>query len=603
MSLKVKLISCISLFMLMIGVLIIGVFAATQTINLKGTVNFDIDDTTLYVKDIRVQTESTGEPETIENFIPGYINQSVDLNLGTVSSSSGTVNVYFDFINTTSTAYTATATGGSDVVLSTSGIINGDAVSITNVPIYDGISGTIILTIKFTGGTSGDVSLDGIVITIEEVTIVEVSSSDPNLGTAEGGGIVEIGDEVTLTADFTGNADADFLGWRAGSVAGELVSTMPEYTFILGDNTPFTYYAVFTEPNTGITYDNSLSDPGETAIDAGTNMSPGGVFASALDNGFLQVPAMIYRDEEFIVSEIEGISIDGAFVNVTGSLTSLILPDSIESIGNFAFFYCSKITSLKLPSNLKTIGNYAFGNCSGLTSITIPEGVTSIGSSAFTVCENLNTIIFEEQEGWNCVSYQTGTAAVEISSTDLSNHSTAASYLNSTYSNYYWTRIIYNGVEFSIIDETSNVEVTVYNGYSTNVVIPSKVSKVGDYWVAGDSYIVTSIGDSAFENNSSLMSVIIPEGVTSIGNSAFRDCFALTSITIPSSVTSIGYRAFNGCGGLETITFNTPYSWQISSSSSFSSISATPTASQIQTNALTYLTNTYRNYYWRAVVE
>ena len=603
MSLKVKLISCISLFMLMIGVLVIGVFAATQTINLKGTVNFDIDDTTLYVKDIRVQTESTGEPETIENFIPGYINQSVDLNLGTVSSSSGTVNVYFDFINTTSTAYTATATGGSDVVLSTSGIINGDAVSITNVPIYDGISGTIILTIKFTGGTSGDVSLDGIVITIEEVTIVEVSSSDPNLGTAEGGGIVEIGDEVTLTADFTGNADADFLGWRAGSVAGELVSTMPEYTFILGDNTPFTYYAVFTEPNTGITYDNSLSDPGETAIDAGTNMSPGGVFASALDNGFLQVPAMIYRDEEFIVSEIEGISIDGAFVNVTGSLTSLILPDSIESIGNFAFFYCSKITSLKLPSNLKTIGNYAFGNCSGLTSITIPEGVTSIGSSAFTVCENLNTIIFEEQEGWNCVSYQTGTAAVEISSTDLSNHSTAASYLNSTYSNYYWTRIIYNGVEFSIIDETSNVEVTVYNGYSTNVVIPSKVSKVGDYWVAGDSYIVTSIGDSAFENNSSLMSVIIPEGVTSIGNSAFRDCFALTSITIPSSVTSIGYRAFNGCGGLETITFNTPYSWQISSSSSFSSISATPTASQIQTNALTYLTNTYRNYYWRAVVE
>ena len=603
MSLKIKLISCISLFMLMIGVLVIGVFAATQTINLKGTVNFDIDDTTLYVKDIRVQTESTGEPETIENFIPGYINQSVDLNLGTVSSSSGTVNVYFDFVNATSTAYTATATGGSDVVLSTSGIINGDAVSITNVPIYDGISGTIILTIKFTGGTSGDVSLDGIVITIEEVTIVEVSSSDPNLGTAEGGGIVEIGDEVTLTADFTGNADADFLGWRAGSVAGELVSTMPEYTFILGDNTPFTYYAVFTEPNTGITYDNSLSDPGETAIDAGTNMSPGGVFASALDNGFLQVPAMIYRDEEFIVSEIEGISIDGAFVNVTGSLTSLILPDSIESIGNFAFFYCSKITSLKLPSNLKTIGNYAFGNCSGLTSITIPEGVTSIGSSAFTVCENLNTIIFEEQEGWNCVSYQTGTAAVEISSTDLSNHSTAASYLNSTYSNYYWTRIIYNGVEFSIIDETSNVEVTVYNGYSTNVVIPSKVSKVGDYWVAGDSYIVTSIGDSAFENNSSLMSVIIPEGVTSIGNSAFRDCFALTSITIPSSVTSIGYRAFNGCGGLETITFNTPYSWQISSSSSFSSISATPTASQIQTNALTYLTNTYRNYYWRAVVE
>ena len=56
MSLKIKLISCISLFMLMIGVLIIGVFAATQTINLKGNVEFNVSDTTLYVKDIRLQT-------------------------------------------------------------------------------------------------------------------------------------------------------------------------------------------------------------------------------------------------------------------------------------------------------------------------------------------------------------------------------------------------------------------------------------------------------------------------------------------------------------------------------------------------------------------
>ena len=94
MSLKVKLISVISLLVLMLGVLIIGVYAATQTINLRGSVEFDIGDTSLYVRDIRIQTETTGQAATIENFMPGYINQSIELNLGTVASNSGSVNVY-----------------------------------------------------------------------------------------------------------------------------------------------------------------------------------------------------------------------------------------------------------------------------------------------------------------------------------------------------------------------------------------------------------------------------------------------------------------------------------------------------------------------------
>ena len=73
----------------------------------------------------------------------------------------------------------------------------------------------------------------------------------------------------------------------------------------------------------------------------------------------------------------------------------------------------------------------------------------------------------------------------------------------------------------------------IYNGRTMNVVV---------------------IGNSAFENCSSLTSVTISSGVISIGNQAFQGCTSLTSITIPNSVTSIGYYAFSGCIGLTSIT-------------------------------------------------
>ena len=108
-----------------------------------------------------------------------------------------------------------------------------------------------------------------------------------------------------------------------------------------------------------------------------------------------------------------------------------------------------------------------------------------------------------------------------------------------------------DGIYYSTLtDKTNEVEVT-YRGssyyeyddeYSGFVTIPSAVT------YSGITYSVTSIGERAFFNCSSLTSITIPNSVTSIGDRAFMGCSSLTSITIPNSVTSIGENVFNATG-------------------------------------------------------
>ena len=64
----------------------------------------------------------------------------------------------------------------------------------------------------------------------------------------------------------------------------------------------------------------------------------------------------------------------------------------VTSIGNYAFYLCSKLTSVTIPNSVTSIGEGAFQSCSGLTSVTIPNSVTSIGGSAFYGCSGLTSV-------------------------------------------------------------------------------------------------------------------------------------------------------------------------------------------------------------------
>ena len=232
---------------------------------------------------------------------------------------------------------------------------------------------------------------------------------------------------------------------------------------------------------------------------------------------------------------------EGAFADCF-ALEKAVIPGGVQEIGKDAFSNCAKLEDLQLPSSLTTIGGSAFWNCTSLYSLTIPENVTTIGEQAFKGCTGIYEIYNLNK------TPQTITANVfeglTLSKINL--------YVPPTRKNAYeakdvWknfnvkeSKAVVGGLCYMVNPATRTAQLTFdelipmpYAGLSGKVTVPASII------YNNVSYDVTEIGNYAFQGNTTITEIVLPEGIKTIGADCFERMTKLTKVNIPQTVESI----------------------------------------------------------------
>lgn len=261
-------------------------------------------------------------------------------------------------------------------------------------------------------------------------------------------------------------------------------------------------------------------------------------------------------------------ALPAGFGNIT-TLSSIQLPDSIESIQNNAFYGCTALSSISLSASLNTIGNSVFRDCSSLLSIVIPEAVTVINDYTFYNCSALTSITLPnsiQSIGMcalaGCSSLESFTVPDSLQSSEYGAFGGCTG-LTAVYAN----PSLFAGISFH--ERSSNPLSEAHYLYTkdpipqlvTELIIPNTITTISNSIFAGCQCITSIIVPSsvevieydAFGSCSSLVSVTLSSGLKTLKNEVFRYDNSLTTITIPETIESFKGSTFYGCQNLQTV--------------------------------------------------
>ena len=207
------------------------------------------------------------------------------------------------------------------------------------------------------------------------------------------------------------------------------------------------------------------------------------------------------------------------------------IPDSVDTIGSGAFFYCQDLERITLPSALQTLSSVTFYGCAALSEVTFPASLKTIESSVFDGCRNLSEVKLPasltaiQSSVFHRCSAQT---VFYDGSLEQWNHITA----DNDVLGYSCPSLVmddYTAQFIPVEDDPDHpfpgpppktVTITKYTGTESTVILPSTIS----------SWPVTKVGEDALKDNTTITSVTIPASVTEIGSNAFAGCTNLTSV-------------------------------------------------------------------------
>ena len=262
----------------------------------------------------------------------------------------------------------------------------------------------------------------------------------------------------------------------------------------------------------------TLGDDGVcTVCQLPVSATPGVIYDKSADGTYAEVVGYNGTVTKVkIAEEYQGLPVKNIYDNAfksNSTIKSIVIPDSVITIGDYAFYNCYSLTSVVIPDSVTSIGSSAFDNCDSLTSVVIPDSVTSISDNAFYDCDSLK---FNEYNNCKYLGSEDNPyfALIEVSNKNMSS--------------------------YEIHEDARIIADIAFFGCSrlSSIIIPDSV---------------TTIGEWAFSDCSSLTSVVIGDSVMSIGDYAFYGCSSLTSVVIGDSVTSIGRSAFSDCDSLTDV--------------------------------------------------